>query len=867
MSTSEPPLLSPMSESRDRPEISSLRGLSDRRSAAPTRIVRMAWPRAPAVPIVAVFAAGIATDRCSGPDIRWWLAIGLAGLAAWIGFYRRGRFVVSVVALLIGVAAIGGGWHHWRWSVIAQDDISCFAGEQPRLVHVTGKIITPLDIYQRQSSPWNGAGHDDRSSACVMECRQFTASSGRIIPVTGRVRLFISGILAAAEPGAEIELTGHLSRPLGPRYDGEYDRAEALRREEIRAVLSCSQPEGVRIRVEETSVVFRWARDLRIRLESLLQNSLSPRTAPVGVALLLGTRSGLTEDVRRDFAESGTTHILAISGINVAILAGVIWAFCRLLFQMRTLWTSIWVLTGILVYACVADTNPPVLRAVVMIVVCYAGLPWYRAASAMNALALAAGFALAWNPTHLFDVGAQLSFLAVLALIWGDSLRQSWRRTEEGPIDALVRRTRPWWHRASIWSGKQLLLGLASTVVIWAFTLPLTLARFQVISPVSLLANVMLIPLSFILMWSGYLLLIFGGIWAPLGVPFAVMFDWSLTGLLNLANWSANLRGGHFYVHGPEDWWLVGFYGLLTAGVAAQALGVATWRRWSWRALGIWTIIGLAFPLLPRSSEGLVCRFLPVGHGVAVLMEFPNGRTLLYDAGQIQNALHAERAVRQALWQTRRQRIDALVISHADVDHFNAVPGLLRTVPVDHVFLHRTFLDFDQPLVKRVCDELEAQQTPVRLLWAADKIRIDEQVELTILQPPVGGHRGSDNANSLVLEVVYAGRRILLTGDLEGPGLHELLRQPARPVDVMLSPHHGSQKANTVALANWASPRWVIVSGGRRDGGDKLRRIYGPQSKLLSTYDYGTVTCRIDPRGGTRMTAFSAPRWTPLADH
>lgn len=120
---------------------------------------------------------------------------------------------------------------------------------------------------------------------------------------------------------------------------------------------------------------------------------------------------------------------------------------------------------------------------------------------------------------------------------------------------------------------------------------------------------------------------------------------------------------------------------------------------------------------------------------------------------------------------------------------------------------------------------------------------------MTILHPQPDAPIDHDNANSLVLKIEYAGRTILLTGDLEGAGLDELLAQPAIPCDVLLAPHHGSRAANPRALDDWATPTFVVVSGGRAKSGEALEEIYGADTTVLATVTSGAVTFSITPQG------------------
>jgi competence protein ComEC len=127
---------------------------------------------------------------------------------------------------------------------------------------------------------------------------------------------------------------------------------------------------------------------------------------------------------------------------------------------------------------------------------------------------------------------------------------------------------------------------------------------------------------------------------------------------------------------------------------------------------------------------------------------------------------------------------------------------------------------------------------------------------MRVLHPPFGRPHSDDNANSIVLAIEFAGRRILLTGDLDGHGQATLLATPPLAVDVLQSPHHGSRRANPAALAEWASPKEVVVSADTRVDFNSLRAAYDPQTRITSTNDVGAVTFEIRPDGTIDRTTF-----------
>jgi len=810
------------------------------------------YRRSPAVPVTAAFAIGIFADHLLEPVQEVWLIAAAVCLAGWVISLRRQNAWVSAALLLAAVLIAGAGWHHWRWSIVGSDHIVRFAEETPQPVHLTGRLVDQPWIVPKKEHDLPVAIPDFDRTLCTVECHSLI-SGKRVEPVSGRVRVEISGHLVQGSVGDEVAVVGLLARPAGPRNPGAFDFRKYLRSDGLLATVHCGEPEDVRVLHAGGSPFRRLQGKLRTRAEQMLHDHLSERTAPVGVALLLGTRTGIPEELRTAFAESGTMHILAISGSNVGILAGLLWLVTHMAGFGRAASVA-WILAGVLVYSFVADAQPPVMRAVFMIVAALAGRPWHREASLVNGLALAALGVLVWNPSHLFDVGAQLSFLAVAALIWAPSWSRRLREATSRSADPLARLERPLLAR---WFGaglRTLITVHVTIAAIWLFTLPLTMARFNLVSPLGFVVNVLLAPLVVVILWCGYALLLTGLLAPVLAGPFAFGFDAGLKLMLGLIERAASIPGGHLYLAGPSNWWLAGFYVCLAA--VAFGLPASRLRGWGWRVMLVWVVGGLGLSLWPRPAGELRCTFLSVGHGLAVVVELPQGRTLLYDAGQMQDGTRARQTVQTALWQRGVRAVDALVISHADIDHFNGVPGLARTLPIGSVLIHESFLDFRQPGVEMTCDLLTQQKVPLKFVWAGDRLSLDDRARLTVVQPAVGGRFSTDNANSLVLSIEYGGRTILLTGDLERGGLDHLLLSPPTHIDILQAPHHGRFAANPKPLAEWASPDWVIVSDGRNDDSERLKTVYGPQAQVLSTQKHGAITFVIDARGNVKCIPF-----------
>ncbi|GAB4137930.1 MAG: ComEC/Rec2 family competence protein [Planctomycetaceae bacterium] len=810
----------------------------------PTHLKNRVRQRYPAVPVVASFAAGIAADRLASLPWRvWFFASGILALSWWVCFLsRRNRWASA--CLLGSLLTLGGGWHHTFWSMVTANDISRFAHEkEPSLVRIRGVISESPVVLETSQQKFRPSWARLDRSYCRLKCTHLNTMEG-VQPVSGSVRMTVGGHLLHAKVGDTVEVDGWLYAPRGPRNPGEFDYAGYLRGQKLHALLRVNEPDAVTV-VQRGGWTWRRAiAQLREHCEFTLIQHLKGRAVSVGSAMLLGDRSGLDSRIREAFVASGMLHIFAISGLHVGILAGFVWLVCHLL-NFSTRATAFAIIPVVVAYMLMTDIRPSAIRATVMIVFIVFAQPWHRRVSLWNVLALSAMILLIWKPPELFNVGAQLSFLSVMALITSENWWQRWqanRRTDD--VDQL--RERSWFlsqcSHVMNWSMRSAL----AMLLIWIFTAPLVAARFHVVSPIGMLTNLFLIPLLGFVFVPGFLLLIFGVLVPSIAFLPGAVFNFGLTCLINIAQLSSEAALGHLYVSGPREIWILIYYGLLFfAAFGAWQLRVV---RWSWSAVCVWTILGLIGCFSPPSPDGLRCTFLSTGHGLSVLIETPNRRVLLYDSGSLANGNRATEAVRSALWTRGYERLDAIVISHADIDHFNGIPGLLRSLPVGKVIFAQSFLDYTQSPVRELGEILQHRITPVEITYAGDRIAIDPKVSIRVLHPSHHSHK-NDNANSIVLEILYAEKRILLTGDLEKEGLEEMLEKPSRKVDVLLAPHHGSLIANPPELVKWANPRFVVVSSGKRAPLTELKRRYESNSRVFSTHLDGAITFVIDPSG------------------
>jgi competence protein ComEC len=454
-----------------------------------------------------------------------------------------------------------------------------------------------------------------------------------------------------------------------------------------------------------------------------------------------------------------------------------------------------------------------------------------RAARPANTLALAALATLAVNPVYLFDVGCQLSFLAIAALVWlVPSACASVRRTQDvvrsrlrgprTPLDDLELQLEPRWRTTLRRVGAGAGDSVVASTVVWLAALPLVALRFHIVSQIGILLNIPLIPITSVALLLGGLGMSLSAVWGPLGTPALRAAGWLLEATQSIVLWGVVQPWGHRFVVGPAWGWVLVFYGLLgLAAVSATHAARSTRSGWlkgsgPWWLLAVWALSGWFLSALPAPPATLEAEILAVGHGLAVIIRTPGGQTLLYDCGRLGDPSVGRRIIAPALWSHGISRIDAVILSHADQDHYGGLPDLLDRFSIVTVRIPPGFGGSTNPGAVQLLDLVRARGIPVRPIAAPEAWESDG-VRFTVYHPPSGWFpQASDNARSLVLDVAHGGHHLLLTGDVEQLGLVELIARPSPepPPDVLLAPHHGGKSANPASLYRWARPRSVVVS-------------------------------------------------------
>lgn len=841
-------------------------------------------PSRPLVVVAACLAAGCVAGRWvplgHAGGMAWWLG-GVAAVAGWAVAARAGRPRRAAGALAAAIACGAAAWSAVTFDLFRDDDLAWRLTSTPVPVAVTGVVEESFRLLPAADDDPARRAAIGPASECLVRIESVRIGS-RWRPATGRAAVVVDGDPPPLRVGDRIRVLGRGLRPRAAGNPGEFDFRLRARSRRSLSIVRASSARCIRV-VREAWPWMPWAAvdSLRQHGVAVLEAHVAAARAPLAAALLLGSRESLPREHADDFLATGTVHILSISGLHVGLLALGLFAVCRTLAVPRG-WALAAVAAVVGAYMLLVRAETPVLRATLVIWLACLAAAVSRRSPAINALAAAAIVVLVWRPAEVFSAGAQLSFLSTAVLVGVAAALP--RRTSDDPIDRLIDRSRSpaeRWARHIGWQTATLFLAGAA---VWVATAPLVLARFHVCSPVGLVVNVVVAPLVAVAMAAGFLCLLAAPVSTLAAGGCGAVCDGALACLSFVVRVAADVTGGHWWTPGPPAWWVAGWYLLLAVTLLWLPPAVLcrgrTWACLAGAWVAVWAVAAGMHGLVGSAPAGMRVVAAAVGHGCGIVVISPEGRCLVFDAGRLGAAAAARRSIAAVLWSEGHSRIDTLVISHADADHFNAVPELMERFAVGEVMVPVGFAEGPSMAVAELMTRIRRRGIPVRQVVAGESFAIDRRCRVRVLHPVAGAartllggdgaaeRRAADNEAGIVMAVEAAGRRLLLTGDIEGPAAAAFVAGGPDACDVLVAPHHGSRTSLPPGIAAATQPAAVLVSGQGNESWGDVRAAYATvagiaEANVLQTGDEGAIALGIDAVAVT-ASRFADGAWRRL---
>jgi competence protein ComEC len=822
--------------------------------------------------------AGIVIQTTLALSIWFWLVLLALGVALAAVLYLVSRishlvkeknlpYIVAYMTLVCFLCL--GGIRLIFFYQPRPDDIQNLVGNERKLATIRGLIIT--EPYINKNRDWEFARFKftDPASSFYLKMREIKSVDGWT-KTAGTVRVQVAEPVLDLKAGDYIQAYCWLDRFKQATNPGQFDVARYLARKNVFIAASVKSRDGIELLESSSAGVFtKIKRRLRETATQALVGDLSPEETSRGLleALLLGYRGNIDSRTYRAFHKTGLLHFISLSGLHLGILAGIIWWLCKIAGLMKR-GRAIICIIAIVIFLLIVPPRAPTVRAAIICFVFCLSFFFHRRSNPLNTLSLAAIILLLIRPTHLFEVGWQLSFASVLGIILFTGRIEGflYEKIMDGFWIQKILKTKLFFYIPPA-VGSYLLKLLAIALAAWFGGAGFVLYHFYMINPFTSIWKLAMFPLVTLILAVGYLKIVLSfllpSVAAVLGVMVNFLSDlliWIVERIasLHIASWDiSQILIGHVPLA------LIILYYCLILFAAFSYFRRPLIKKAICTVMVLLMIVFLGVLRWQRTHrKDLILTCLDVGHGQAILAQLPGGANVLFDVGSLHKSDVGRRIITPFLDYSGINKIDCIVISHNDVDHINGIPEIVEHCKVDGVYANDAFFSkIDKWGTAKFLEESISKKR-LKIRTISKNLALSKRAGVKILWP--NEHIGtdselSDNDKSLVCLIEFAGAEILLCSDIERFAQRELLRLfPNLKPKVVVVPHHSSVKTLESTFLENLEADILVRSCGRRQYERQQSLRQGSNTKSFFTARDGALTVCID-KDGTIKTATRAP--------
>lgn len=782
--------------------------------------------------VALLYGGGLILGEFFQPSLPFLFAISLLLAAAALWLRSARIYLLSALILFTG-------WTNftWRTAVLSPFDLRALLTETAEDVAIRGQLSeTPSErIYL----------HDDQETYRTLAELRTTAirRDGIWKPAFGKIIIRTPGTLPEQFfAGQHVEVSGVIAPPSEPLVEGLFDYRNYLRRQGIYFELKAASSGEWTLR--STNSIPPLSDRFLAWAKATMARGLPVEDKPLRLlwAMTLGSKDVLTREAYDPFIESGTMHIFAISGLHIALIAGILISLMRVLRVPRSA-CGVMVIPLIWFYTGATGWQPSAIRSTLMMSIVIAGWSLKRPGDLLNSLSAAAIVILLWDPQQLFQAGFQLSFFVVLsiALILPplEKYRDQWLQTDPLLPKELIPRWRRWLDRPIRFVSTGLITSLAAWLGAW----PLTVYYFHLFSPITLLANLLIVPVSSLALASNLGSLICGA-WLPRLAELFNSSGWFLMNcMMKFSERAIQLPAAFFYAPAPT---LIDFgiyYGALLSVITGFAFNSKR-RRW----MMIAAMLAASFYIWRLQEARGTVRLTAIpanGGGVILCDAFGTKNDLLINCG---NDSAVEFTLKPFLQSRGVNRVPRLALTHGAARDVGGAAYLQELWPVKQIVTSSA--SFRSRSYREICAVLESTPERRRTVEPGDSL-----AGWTVLHPHSTNHFSHAEDSALVLRRKIFGTRILLLSELGSAGQNALLESSADVrADVVIAgiPNRGEPLHEALLAA--IRPALVVIVDSempatKRAGPALRERLAARAFAVVYTRDVGAVTAIV--REGT----------------
>jgi len=794
----------------------------------------------------------------------WLILLAFCAIAAVLIFaFAKGAKFTSFTLVLLSFCALIcftclGAVRLASFRQPAPNDIRNFVTDQRKLATIRGLIVTEPYIEQQK---WEFAKFKptDPTTSFYLKMHQVEAVNGWS-DATGTVRVRVDEPVLDLKTGDYIQAYCWLDRFKQPTNPGQFNVAEYLARKNVFIAASVKSRNGIELRESSPAGFFtKLRRKLRQTATQALLGDLSPEDRNRGLleALLLGYRRNIDSSTYRAFRRTGLLHFISLSGMHLGILIGIIWWLCKTAGLMKRGRAAVCII-AICIFLLIVPPRPPTLRAAIICFVFCVSFFFRRKSNPLNTLSLAAIILLLIRPTSLFEAGWQLSFASVLGImLFANRIHFFLYEKITGlPWRVKAPKAKPFFRIISR-PGPYLLRLFSTGLAAWLGGAGILLYHFYTINPLTSIWTVIAFPLVALLLTVGYLKIILSLLLPTVAAFLGAIVTGLAASLIWIVEHIASWHIGSWDIsqiligHVPLTPVILYYCFVLFAGFVYVRRPLIRKAICTMMVLAIVAFLGVT-KWQRTYRDDLVLTCLDVGHGQAILAQLPGSANILFDAGSLYKSNVGQRVVAPFLDYIGTNKIDAIIISHNDVDHINGIPEIVEYCKVRNVYANNAFFSKTDPWgtagtlkslveIHRLGKDVNVESSAkIKMLWPNEDMSRNEQL--------------SDNDKSQVSLIEFAGKKILLCSDIEKFAQKELLRIfPNLRADAVVVPHHGSISTTDANFLRIIDADILICSCGRSQYERQQVERQGNKQKWLYTAKDGAITTRINKKGALQV--------------